>query len=177
MLWGIYTGILSVPHFIHPFDFAYGLVGFSLLFLVQIILFRLLKICFGKIRYAIFWLFSIHLFLPLLGFFFTEVLGGTILLLSISLGFMLAFPAVTAKSPSLEILLLVDAHGEGGITREEILKRLAKPDLIGERLVDLANDGWIDKDLQKIRLKWMGKGAGWFFYYYRRLLRLPFKTG
>lgn len=159
-------------------SFVYGMGGFLILFFLQLIVCRLMLILFGKCRKLVPILFLIFLFIPLIGFFMTKDISGTILLLSISLGYMFAFPAVSARSPSLEILRLIRSfHQPRGITKEDILRKLSHMNILQDRIQDLIDDGFIKPRQDQIEPRLVGKWLGGFFYYYRRLLKMPLGKG
>lgn len=159
-------------------SFVYGIGGFFALFFLQLIACRWVVFLFGRCRKLIPTLFLIFLFIPLIGFWVTKDLSGTLLLLSISLSYLMAFPAAAAKSPSLEILRLIRSfHSQGGISKEDILKRLGRMDLLQDRIQDLIDDGFIKPRESQIEPRLVGKCLGGFFYYYRWFLRLPLGKG
>lgn len=153
-------------------DFIFGFLGFLGLVVLQILWWRL------RTRFVILGMFGIFLVLPLAVFFVTGNVAGSILLLSLALSYLFGFPAVVAKSPSLEILKLVHQHTpQGGISKEVILAALAKENLIQDRIRDLTQDGMVSWQEGKMKMRLFGKAVGAGFYYYRKLLGLPLGRG
>ncbi len=158
--------MINLSTFIFGFSLFLGLVVFQLLW------WRLRR------RFMVAWMFATFLFIPLIFLLVTEDRAAAILLLALSLSYLFGFPAVVARSPSLEILKLIHRRTpQGGISQEEILKTLAKEDLIEDRMNDLASDGMIFRENGKIKMRLFGKMVGMTFYYYRKLLGLPAGTG
>lgn len=152
---------------LNPPSFLFGFLCFFGLVLFQILWWRLRK------RFMIGWMFLTFLFIPLVLFFISGERAGSVLLLALSLSYLFGFPAVVARSPSLEILKLVHQHTpKGGISREAILEDLAKADLLQDRIRDMASDGMISQEGGRMKMRRFGKLVGAFFYYYRKALGL-----
>lgn len=120
------------------------------------------------------WMFVTFLFIPVVFLFIAQDRSAAILLLALSLSYLFGFPAVVARSPSLEILKLVHSHTpQGGIAPGAILETLAKGDLIEDRMKDLVADGMIFRENGRIKIRGFGRWVGMGFYYYRKILGLP----
>ncbi len=159
-------------------SFQFGIFGFLGLVVFQTLWWRFLKIWKGEIPLMIGWMFLIFLLFPLVIFFVSRELAGSLLLLSFSLSYLFGFPAVVARSPSLEILRLVQrSMRHGGLSKEELIMNLAKADLIQDRMRDLASDRMIRQQNGKIEVRLFGRVVAAFFYYYRKILGLPPGTG
>lgn len=148
-------------------NFLFGLLGFLSLVCFQILWWRL------RVRFTILAMFGTFLILPLAVFCLTGERAGSLLLLSLCLSYLFGFPAVVAKSPSLEILKLVhQCSAQGGASKEAIVAALAKEDLLRERMNDLIQDGMVRLENGKVKMRLFGKMVGAVFYYYRKLLGL-----
>jgi len=96
-----------------------------------------------------------------------------VFVLTLALGstYVMVFPCASVKSPSLEILLYL--HQYPGATGDQVEGGLAQADLLGDRVRDLSNERWIEKQT----LTGRGKTIAAFFYGLNRLLRQPMGTG
>lgn len=117
-------------------------------------------------------LFLIFFFLPLVEFAYSQNVLATILIYSVSLPYILVFPAASAKSPSFEILYYVWSQDKP-VPLNELQIQLAKPELIGDRMNDLSKDRLTSKG----KLTDFGRLVAYFFYFYRNVIGLKQGTG
>jgi hypothetical protein len=162
-----------------PNIFIGALTSFTILMVIHVAMWRIFKV-----RKQILWLFLIFFGLPSLSFLFavTSVSDyssekwtlGYLLVMSISGAYVFIYPAAQAASPSMVILLLLNAHKQkGGMTKAEILDVMKSDTLFEDRIRDLHNDGLFRDDDIRPGLSKPGRFVAMIFFYYRRLLRLP----
>jgi hypothetical protein len=151
------------------------------LLLVHIAVWRLFKV-----RKQILWLFIIFTGLPTLGLLIGLARGGDpiewslgyLLVFTLSSCYILFFPAVQYESPTLSMVRILDRNrSSGGLSRDEIMTTLCSDQPLRDRMEDLENNGLLGGATGPRRLSTAGRLVAAFFYYYRRLLGLPFGEG
>jgi hypothetical protein len=152
-----------------------ALIQFSVLFLLQIAVWRIFKP-----RKAMLALFFIYLFLPILiGFLARQSLPAHVLYFGLACAWILTFPALQAQSPSLALLLFLEQSGkQNGASLAEILTSQNKETLVIARMEDLKNDGLMYQDSQgSLKIGPLAKVLAIFFIFWRRLLRIEGNNG
>jgi hypothetical protein len=95
------------------------------------------------------------------------------LALQLAACYAISYPAMQARSPSLEIARRLAAAGTSGIARAELYRRLSEASLVADRIEDLLHDGLAME--QDGRLFCTGRGAllARVFGCWKALLREP----
>ncbi|TAN60540.1 hypothetical protein EPN18_08325 [bacterium] len=106
-----------------------------------------------------------------------EFLSVYLLHYSISLAYILSYPAIEAVSPTLAISLLVGKAGADGLEYDDILLTFGDDFLLKPRIQDLLDAGLAEKTGNYISITNRGKRLAWCFIQIRRLLGLPAGKG
>ncbi len=125
----------------------WGLLLFGAAFLCHIPLWRILKpkrqilglvMLFGMVAPAV-----LAAGLAQAGHSSVEIAYAVLLLLLLSSSYILSYPAMQAKAPSLEMVKRIAQGGPAGITYEDLRAHFAKQDLISCRQQDLLTEGLV----------------------------------
>jgi hypothetical protein len=103
----------------------------------------------------------------------TQLVAALVLHCSIALAYIASYPAVRAVSPSLDILLMIEASGSGRMTEEELREGFARKRLVGARIDDLEAYRLIVKEERGFCLTRPAAVIVAGFLLYRKLLGLP----
>ncbi len=111
------------------------------------------------------------------GFLISDWFGVLLMHLSFSSAYILSYPAIQAKCPSLTMLLLIEGSGGRGSTLEELSLAFSDESLRDERINDLVNDSMLVYRGNDYYMTLKGKAFLWPLLILRRLLGLPAGKG
>lgn len=107
---------------------------------------------------------------------FEKAFAAGLLAMSISLAYILTYPALKIQVPTLRILALIRDRGDKGMVLSEILESLKHDqELFRKKIRELEGDMLISVKNDTLRLTLLGKFLANLFVGYRKLLGL--KTG
>ena len=111
------------------------------------------------------------------GFLISDWLGVLLMHLSFSSAYILSYPAIQAKCPSLTMLLLIEDSTGRRCTLEELSLAFSDESLRDARINDLVNDSMIVYRDNDYYMTPKGKAFLWPLIILRRLLGLPTGKG
>lgn len=120
-------------------------------------------------------IFSTHT--PVPGFLNAHWLGVLLMHLSLASAYILSYPAIQAKCPSLTMLLLIEDSGRDGSTLEELSLAFTDESLRDSRLDDLVDDSMVVIRGEDYHMTFKGAIFLWPLMMLRRLLGLPSGEG
>lgn len=88
------------------------------------------------------------------------------------LAYMITYSAVQADSPTMAILLLIEAAGLRGLSRDELITRLGDDVLIVPRVRDLITSGLAALERGRYVIRGRGSRLARVYIAYRALLRM-----
>ncbi len=155
----------------------YSFYSFFILLLFQLILWRLVDI-----KRQMLVLFVLYFGVPVLFFAlflvsnywsFLQSFSFFVLIIGLSVFFIQTFPAIQAKSPSIEIILFVSSmKNRNLVSKSDIENSISSKRLLDDRVEDLINDGLVKLVSGQLVLSLSGRILAGTFYYYRKLLCL-----
>lgn len=156
--------------------FAYAFAMAFLLFLLQILLWKVLKLRNGVVRHEPLWVILLYFGIPLAALFYHGDVPKTALLLSLCTAYVAGlYPPYAVLSPSFMILRLTKSREAfGGMSKDALIEELGKSALLWDRVRDLQKDGLLNDSMKPKRLGFL---CGSLFFHYRRLLKLPTESG
>lgn len=92
---------------------------------------------------------------------------------SLALAYIASYPAIRAVSPSLDILLMIEASPAGRMTEDELREGFARKRLVGARIDDLKAYRFVQESAEGYRLTPPAVLIVLIFSAYRRLLGMP----
>lgn len=97
--------------------------------------------------------------------------------LSLASAYIMSYPAIQAKSPSITIILRIDEAMPGGLAEDELGSCFTGGDLVGDRVADLVGSGFAVKSGTRCEITPRGRTLLAPFVILRRLLGLPAGRG
>ncbi len=132
-----------------------------------------------RIRKEVLWLAVVFVVIPLMalaalraaGYLETaaSMIAIGLLHMALTAVYVQTYPALREDIPSLRILTLVHAHA-GGLTRDDLVTRLAGHGLFETKISDLENDAFVRVRDGRMTLTVAGAALAGVFHLYRRLL-------
>lgn len=110
-------------------------------------------------------------------FSISDWLGVLLLHLTLTSAYILSYPAIQAKCPSLTMLLLIENSMEKGSTMEELSSAFSDESIRDSRLDDLVNDSMVVCRDGDYYMTAKGGFLLWPLIILRRLLGLPIGEG
>ena len=101
-----------------------------------------------------------------------ESLAFALFFLAVALSYIAMYSCVQADSPSFSILLLVEAVGERGLTKQELDERFTDEILVIPRIADLVTGGLVAQEGARYVIRAEGALLARTHLLYRKLLRL-----
>jgi hypothetical protein len=157
---------------------VYGITALQFLvsLLIQVFVWRGLWRRHGQIPRQMALLFLIFAGPPILEFFVIGSWDLFVLGLAVAGTYIMSFPAAAAQSPTILIIDLLDRKGR--LPADQIYKELnSRVQLTQDRIDDLKNDGLSKPSNEKFELSLPGRGLGWIFWQYRKVINLPIGEG
>ena len=114
---------------------------------------------------------------PLFRLLSVQWLGVLLMHLSLASAYILSYPAIQAKCPSLTMLLLIEDSGRDGSTLEELSHAFTDESLRDSRLDDLVNDSMVANRGEDYYMTFKGAIFLWPLMILRSLLGLPSGEG
>lgn len=157
----------------------YCVLLFICIFVVQIFVWKIFRI-----KKQMLALFVLYLFFPIVGFLYIFITQGITLIslasmalfLPIAFAYIMSFPAIQARSPSL--LILLELEKKPGLRKEELLQCMKEEFSLQYRMENLAADGLATfSSSEKIQPQFFGRILAKFFLYYRRVMKLEGRNG
>ena len=111
------------------------------------------------------------------GFSLADWLGVLLMHLSLASAYILSYPAIQAKCPSLTMLLLIESSKAKGATRRSLSHAFSDESLRDSRLNDLVNDSMLVCRGGEYYMTAKGGLFLWPLIILRRLLGLPTGEG
>jgi hypothetical protein len=108
---------------------------------------------------------------------FPELLHAAVLFTALTLAYIQTATTLEVDSPSLSIVLAIDAAGAAGLAREQLRATLTDELLVRPRLDDLVRDQVVAFDGTTYRLLRRGGFFIGFIVAWRRLMRQPVRGG
>ncbi len=155
-------------------DFGAAMVVFAALVLLQMMIWRGAIRIRGAVPMPTGLLFLLFVGLPIIYAFASQNLFASLLVLALGSAYWMSFPAISAQSPSFLILQAL-AKAPRGLTESELEKSMAGVQMVGDRMRDLSEDGFIDP--QSAKPTGVGMFIGSLFYRLRAVLGLGLSEG
>jgi hypothetical protein len=144
--------------------------------MLQILIWQVCVRSQGSVPRQMLLLFALFLGGPLVHFALEPDWTRLTLALGLGCAYVMTFPAVSAKSPTIVIIDLLDREGE--MAEADIRRKLeARAALVEDRVRDLKSDGLACEDGGRLKPSRAGRILGMTFLYYRRALGLPIGKG
>lgn len=132
-----------------------------------------------RIRKEVLWLAVVFVVIPLMALAalratgYLETAASTVAIgllhMALTVVYVQTYPALREDIPSLRILTLVHAHS-GGLTRDDLVTRLAGHGLFETKVSDLENDAFVRTRDGRMTLTVAGAALAAVFDFYRRWL-------
>lgn len=152
---------------------VYGISLFIVALTMHVLLWKLFCI-----RKEVLWLIVVFMAIPFmvlvtlcvagyLGIIVVAAVG--MLHMALAVVYVQTYPALREDIPSMRILMLVHEN-HGGLTRHDLVARLARHKLFEAKILDLENDSFVRVMDGKMTLTTAGAALAAIFNFYRRLL-------
>jgi uncharacterized membrane protein len=158
-----------------------GLAFFACVFVLHICLWRFLKPK-NEIKSILLIFVIIPFFLFSVFYVFTEIrensqsfFYGALLFFSLSVAYIVTFPAIAIEIPTLKIIRLMEESA--ALNEDELVKKFDKESLLGSRKNLLEADSLITYSEGKLKLSFFGSLIARSFIAYRRILGMKIGDG